>query len=163
MLERLLVRGIADAVLGGIADATATDACYAAGVGAELTVELGGSLDPRGSRPLGVQGRVLFLDEVGEPRQRQAVLQVQGVKVVVTRRRRPFHQVSDFERLGIHPEQHKLVVVKGGYLAPDLNRIAGRVLLALSPGAVDQAIERLPFERIGRPCYPLDREFDWQP
>ena len=151
------------AVLGGIADAAATDACYAAGVGAELTVRLGGSLDPRGSRPLEVEGRVRFLHDTADLGERQAALEVEGVTILVTRRRRPFHHVEDFERLGVRPEAHKIVVVKGGYLVPDLNRIAGRVFLALSPGAVDQAIERLPFERLGRPCYPLDTAFSWQP
>lgn len=160
-LERLLKRQVEDALLGGIADAAATDICYAAGVGAELELTLGGKLNPKGSQPLPVQGRVLHLHP-GE-NDRQAVLQVGGVKVIVSSQRRPYHYVEDFRRLRLKPLEHKLVVVKMGYLVPDLKRIANRILLALSPGAVDQATLRLPFKRIRRPIYPLDPDMTWQP
>ncbi|GAB4568381.1 MAG: hypothetical protein Kow0047_21230 [Anaerolineae bacterium] len=93
----------------------------------------------------------------------QAVLQVDGVQIIVTERRKAFHFVEDFRRLGIEPLQHKIVVVKMGYLVPDLAAIAPRALLALSPGAVDQAIERLPYRRIQRPIYPLDPDMTWEP
>ncbi|HSV75154.1 MAG TPA: M81 family metallopeptidase [Chthonomonadales bacterium] len=160
-LERLLKRRVEDAILGGIADAEATDACYRAGVGARLELALGGKLNPTGSQPLPVRGRVLHLHPGANDR--QAVLQVDGVKVVVSSKRRPYHYVDDFHRLGLDPSEHKMVVVKMGYLVPDLKRIASRILLALSPGVVDQAIERLPFERIRRPIYPLDPDMAWQP
>lgn len=160
-LERLLKRQVEDAILGGIADAEATDACYKTGVGTELELTLGGKLNPKGSRPLPVRGRALHLHP-GE-NDRQAVLQVGGVKVIVSSQRRPYHYLEDFLQLGLKPLEHKLVVVKMGYLVPDLKRIASRILLALSPGAVDQAIERLPFKRIRRPIYPLDPDMTWQP
>jgi microcystin degradation protein MlrC len=75
----------------------------------------------------------------------------------------PFIDIAEFERLGIDPSAHKIVVVKIGYLVPDLKQAAPRALLALSPGAVDQAIERLPFKRVRRPIYPLDPDMVWQP
>jgi len=31
-------------------------------------------------------------------------------------------------------------------------------LLAITPGGVDQNIERLPYHRIQRPMFPLDKE-----
>jgi microcystin degradation protein MlrC len=36
--------------------------------------------------------------------------------------------------------------------------MARRALLALSPGAVNQDIENLPFKRIQRPMFPMDKE-----
>jgi microcystin degradation protein MlrC len=93
----------------------------------------------------------------------EVVIQIGGIKAIITERRRPYHFIADFQRLGIEPLQHKIVVVKIGYLEPDLKRAAPLALLALSPGAVDQAIERLPFQRIQRPIYPLDKEMTWQP
>ncbi len=74
----------------------------------------------------------------------------------------PFHHESDFQKLGIEPTQHQIVVVKIGYLEPDLKRMAGKALLALSPGVVNQAITNLPYRRIQRPIYPLDPDMDWQ-
>lgn len=161
--ERLLAHNVPDAVVASIVDPAAVAACQSAGVGAEVEVSLGGKLDPWHGSPLPVRGRVIHLAPP-EPRAGvQAVLQVDGVQIIVTERRKAFHFVEDFRRLGIEPLQHKIVVVKMGYLVPDLAAIAPRALLALSPGAVDQAIERLPYRRIQRPIYPLDPDMTWEP
>jgi microcystin degradation protein MlrC len=162
-LERLLAKRVPDAVVASIADADAVTTCYAAGVGAEVDVSLGGKLDTVHAKPLRVQGTVRFLDNAPDAAQRQAVLQVDGVQVILTERRTPFHYIREFQRLGIEPLEHKIVVIKIGYLEPDLKAAAPLALLALSPGAVDQAIERLPFERIARPIYPLDPDMAWEP
>lgn len=162
-LERLLAHDVPDAVVASIADAAAVAACFAAGVGAEVAVSLGGKLDHVHAQPLPVVGRVVFLDEADKRGQRQAVLQVDGVQVIITERRTPFHTIADFQRLGIEPLEHKVVVIKIGYLVPDLKAAAPLSLMALSPGAVDQAIERLPFERVQRPIYPLDLDMTWEP
>jgi microcystin degradation protein MlrC len=79
----------------------------------------------------------------------------------VAQRRRPFHYIEDFTKLGINPHEHKIVVVKVGYLVPELKAAAKKAFIALSPGAVDQDIERLPFKRIQRPMYPLDKDMTW--
>ena len=161
-VERLLAHDVPDAVVASIVDPAAVAACRAAGLGAEVNVSLGGKLDSLHGPPLPVRGRVAHL---AAPRLRgghQAVLQVRGVRVIVTERRKAFHRVDDFREVGINPLAHKIVVIKIGYLAPDLQRVAPRALLALSPGAVDQAIERLPYQRIRRPIYPLDPDMGWQ-
>ncbi len=157
--------------IGGIATESCTfsplptravAACRAAGLGAEVSVSLGGKLDPLHGSPLPMRGRVVHLAPPELRGGHQAVLQVRGVQVIVTERRKAFHYVADFRQAGIDPLAHKIVVVKMGYLVPDLQRLAPRALLALSPGAVDQAIERLPYQRIQRPIYPLDPDMSWQ-
>ncbi|MAS33368.1 MAG: microcystin degradation protein MlrC [Anaerolineaceae bacterium] len=162
-VERLLVKQVPDAIVASIADAAAVAACYEAGVGGEVSVSLGGKLDTVHAQPLPVRGIVRFLDTAPEATQRQAVLQIDGVQVILTERRTPFHYIRDFQRLGLEPVEHKIVVVKIGYLEPDLKAAAPLALMALSPGAVDQAIERLPYERIVRPIYPLDPGMTWEP
>jgi microcystin degradation protein MlrC len=161
-LRRLLERNVPDAVLGGLADAKATDMCYQAGVGANVKLTVGASLDSS-SKSISFEGKVMFLDSIEEPRQRQAVVQVGGITVILSQRRRPYHYEEDFLRLGIEPKKHKMTIVKVGYLVPDLKRIAKEIFLALSPGSVDQAIERLDYKRVKRPVFPLDKTFEWQP
>jgi microcystin degradation protein MlrC len=124
---------------------------------------LGGKLDPLHGRPLPVTGRVIHLKEQDEVGGAVAVLQSGGVKVIITERRKPFHYIAEFEKLGINPLAHKIVVIKIGYLVPDLKRAAPKALLALSPGAVNQDIPNLPFQRIQRPMYPLDPDMVWLP
>jgi microcystin degradation protein MlrC len=162
-LRHLIARNVPDAVVSCIGDAPATEACYIAGVGAEVGLSLGGKLDPVASKPLAVTGKVVFLLDTPDPSERQAVVQIGGVQVIISQRRRPFHTVPDYQRVGIEPTQHKMVVNKIGYLSPELKAIAAKAFLALSGGAVDQAIERLPFERITRPVYPLDPDMEWSP
>jgi microcystin degradation protein MlrC len=163
VLTHLLERNFDDALIAGIADEPATTACYAAGVGARLTLSVGGTLDPLGSTPVKAEADVLFLLENVPPRERQAVIQIQGVKVVLTARRRPFHDLADFERLGLDPKLVKLLVVKSGYLSPELAPIANPNLMALSDGAINQDIEGLPPNVYRRPTFPFDRTFDWTP
>ena len=91
------------------------------------------------------------------------MIQVDNVKAILTERRKPFHYIAEFEKLEINPMDHKIVAVKIGYLVPDLKRAAPKALMALSPGAVDQFIERIPYQRVVRPVYPLDPEMSWEP
>jgi len=94
---------------------------------------------------------------------RIAVVDMQGIQVIITERRTPFHHLADFLNLDIDPRRHKLVVVKIGYLEPELKAFAAKALLALSPGAVNQDITSLPFRRIQRPMYPFDPDMAWDP
>ncbi len=166
-IGRLLAHDVPDAVYASVVDAAAFDACRRAGVGGRVDVSLGGKLDPVHGEPLPVSGTVAFIypggDHNGHAEPGQAVIKVGGVRVIVTAGRKAFHYIADFERLNIDPLAHKIVIVKIGYLVPDLKRAAPHALLALSPGAVNQDIPSLTYERIRRPIYPLDPEMDWTP
>lgn len=163
VLGRLLAHQVPSAVVASIADAAAVASCQTAGVGGEVSLSLGGKLDPIHAKPLPVTGQVLFLKENDEVGGDIAVVQVDNVKVIVTQRRKPFHYIAEMEKLGINPLDHKIVVVKIGYLVPDLKRAAPKALMALSPGSVDQYIERIPYQRMQRPMYPLDKNMSWEP
>lgn len=160
-LERLLAQpdfasGRCTAIYASIPDPVAVAACTAAGVGATVTVTLGAKLDPVHASPLSLQGQVQSLhtgDPVGGP---IAVLQVGGVAIIITSRRKPYHHLHDFTDLGLAPARSDVVAVKIGYLEPELRQLARRALLALTPGAVDQDIPRLPYHRVQRPIFPLD-------
>jgi microcystin degradation protein MlrC len=163
VLERLLAHAVPSAVVAGITDLEAVALCWEAGGGAGLDTTIGGKLDTVHGKPLPVQGQVLALFAGDPERGRQSVLQVDNVKVILTERRTAFTRAADFAQVGIDPLAHKIVVVKLGYLFPDLLRIASQAFMALSPGAADQHLERLPYRRIVRPMFPLDKDFVWSP
>jgi microcystin degradation protein MlrC len=50
------------------------------------------------------------------------------------------------------------VIVKIGYLEPELYAMRADWILALTPGGVDQNLERLPYKHIQRPMFPLDKD-----
>jgi microcystin degradation protein MlrC len=148
-----------DAIYASIPDRAAVEACYAAGLGADVAVTLGGKLDPVNGEPLPVQGTVETLypdDPIGGD---VAVLRVGGVRVIVTSRRKPHHYLRDFTQLGLDPQATKIIAVKIGYLVPELRQMAHHALLALTPGAVNQDIPALDYQRVARPLFPLDRTF----
>jgi microcystin degradation protein MlrC len=158
VLARLLAHGVENALVAGICDAAAVAQCQAAGVGATVNTTLGGKLDTIHGKPLPVQANVLQLitaDGGGA----QTVIQVEGVTVIVTSQRQGFTTVADFTRVGVDPLDYKIVVVKLGYLFPELIAIAGKALMALSPGASDLDLARLPYQRIARPMFPVDQTF----
>ncbi|MCA1440067.1 M81 family metallopeptidase [Ensifer sp. IC4062] len=162
VLKALLARGWRDALIAGIADRPAVEACFSAGEGATLELRLGGSLD-RSSPLAEVTAVVVRLDDPGPLAERQAVIRIGGLEVVLSARRRPYHNIEDFRRLGLDPSTVRLLVVKSGYLSPELAPIANPNLMALTDGVVNQDIENLGSERRQRPIFPFDRDFDFEP
>jgi len=51
-------------------------------------------------------------------------------------------------------------VVKNGYQYQTQIARAGSTFMALTPGGTDLDHERLGFEKVWRPIYPLDRDFN---
>ena len=160
-LERALQMQPPNLIYASIPDADAVRHCMSAGLDSEVSLAIGGKLDTRSSQPLPVTGLVEhFKMDADNP---QVVLNCGGVRVILTSKRTPFHRRKQFLDLELTPEDHDIIVVKIGYLVPELKALAQRAYLALSPGAVNQDIVALPFERIQRPCYPFDPEMSWSP
>ncbi len=162
VLGRLIAHGVSNALYAALVDAAAVSACFAAGVGAAVDLSLGGKLDPAHGTPLAVRATVGTLNDA-TPTNRQAVIEVTGVQVILTERRTAFTTVAQFDALGIDPTRCDLVVIKLGYLFPEIAPLAQHAILALSPGAIDPDVANLPYQRIQRPKYPLDPEMTWEP
>jgi microcystin degradation protein MlrC len=170
VVERLLALGVEDAVVAGIVDLEAVQACEEAGIGAQVDLVVGGKLDTVFGKPLRIRGTVQY---VTPPEERNtgaaqletwsAVVDLGGVLLVLLNRRRSFTTPTDFEQVRINPLDHKIVVVKLGYLFQGLRDIAPRTIMALTPGFAYQVVENLPYERIRRPIYPLDLDMSWSP
>lgn len=163
VLERLLARGVKDAVVAGIVDAAAVEACERAGAGGQIKLKLGGKLDTVFGKPLEVEGTVRSLFPAGPPKGKAAVLDLKGILVVLLNLRRSFTSPKDFQEVGIDPLGHKIVVMKLGYLFQALRDIAPRTIMALTPGFAYQVIEELPYRNVRRPIYPLDAGMTWSP
>ncbi|MBM7047012.1 M81 family metallopeptidase [Rhizobium lusitanum] len=163
VLAELIAKGADGVIFAGITDKAATEACYAAGVGATLDLSVGASLDTKGSKPVKANFTVKFLLDVIDASDAQAVVSIGGIDLVLSAKRRPYHNIADFTRLGLDPHKARIIVVKSGYLSPELAPIANPNLMALSPGVVDQFVERLPRLRKQKPIYPFDKDFDFTP
>ncbi|HYK87206.1 MAG TPA: M81 family metallopeptidase [Acidobacteriota bacterium] len=163
VLGELLRHSVQNAVIAGIADRPATEACYRVGVGATIPLKIGATLDPEGSRPVDVTAKVVFLAPADSVPDREAVVDVKGISVVLTAKRRPFHEIRDFTSLHLQPTEFKIVVVKAGYLVPEIAKIANPNLMALTDGAVNQDIVHLPKNQYRVPSYPFEPGLEWKP
>jgi microcystin degradation protein MlrC len=160
-LQRALELQPPDMIYASMPDAAAVAICVAAGIGTTVNLNIGGKLDYQHSQPLAITGTVEFI--LNTEGNRQVIVKCGGVRVIITEKRTPFHYRRQFVELGIIPENHAIIVVKIGYLVPELKAMAQKAYLALSPGAVNQDIVRLPYKRIQHPCYPFDADMTWTP
>lgn len=160
VLKALLARSIGEVLIAGITDRPAVERCLAAGAGARVSLKVGGSLDPA-SPSVEVEADVVFLDDPGSAAEQQAVVRIGGITLVLAARRRPYHNIADFTRLGLDPTKVRLLVVKSGYLSPELAPIANPNLMALTDGVINQDIENLPSHRRSQPSYPFVKDFSY--
>ena len=128
-----------------------------AGVGGKAEGYAGAAIDSRFAPPIKLSGIVKAIEQGDEAAETEVVVQVGSVNIIVTKKRKPYHYEKDFTRLGLNPRETDIVVVKIGYLVPELYNMRADWIMALTPGGVDQDLERLGYKRINRPMYPLDK------
>lgn len=136
------------------------EAAVEAGVGGTVSAYAGALVDDRYSPPILLEGEITAIEHGDEDAETEVVVKIGTVNVIVTKKRKPYHHESDFTNLGLNPRETDIVVVKIGYLVPELYNMRAGWIMALTPGGVDQDIERLEYDRIQRPMYPFDKDMD---
>ena len=131
-----------------------------AGVGGEVDGLAGAAVDNRFAPPIRLKGIVTAIEKGDKNAEIEVVVKVGTASVIVTKKRKPYHRESDFTNLGLDPKKSDIVVVKIGYLVPELYNMRGDWIMALTPGGVDQDLERLEYKRIKRPMFPLDKNME---
>ena len=155
-----LADGSRTVVFASIFDPVAVATAATAGVGATVSLLVGGRVDagPRGPvRLIGTVAAVVDGDPIAG---RQVVIRVGSVHAIITERRKPFHELRDFEVLGLEPSAADVVIVKIGYLEPQLHELAADWTLALTPGGVDQDLLRLGHHHLAAGVYPFEETAD---
>lgn len=132
----------------------------AAGVGGQVDGLAGAAIDDRFAPPVRLVGTVEAIEHGDQHAETEVVVKVGSVQVIVTKKRKPYHKENDFTRLGLNPRETAIVVVKIGYLVPELFDMRADWIMALTPGGVDQDLERLGYKRIKRPMFPLDKDME---
>jgi len=169
ILASLIRHGARDALLAVINDADALEACLAAGVGEEVTLDLGCKARLFGD-PVHLMGRVKTITDgslrhssslYGEfERQigRTVVLETGGIEIIVTERRNVPMVSELFWRHGIDPSTKKIIVVKTFrmHLEPKYRLFAKEVIEVDAPGQASVDMKSFNWTKIPRPMYPID-------
>ena len=130
------------------------------GIGGKISAPAGAAIDDRFSPPIMLSGTITAIEHGDRHAETEVVVKIGSVNVIVTKKRKPYHRESDFTNLGLNPRETSIVVVKIGYLVPQLYNMRKGWIMALTPGGVDQDLERLGHKRIKRPMFPLDKDMD---
>ena len=127
------------------------------GVRGNVDAFVGAEVDDRFAPPIMLSGIVESIEHGDQYAVTEVVVRVGSVQVIVTKERKPYHYENDFTRLGLEPRKTDILVVKIGYLVPELYDMRADWIMALTPGGVDQDLERLDYKRIQRPMFPFDK------
>jgi microcystin degradation protein MlrC len=173
VLGAMLDAGLKDAAAFAIFDPTAVQQMAAAGVGAQVTLSLGGKLDMpaiglRG-KPRTVTGRVKLLCD-GRFRNRgpmargerndmgaTALLDTGGIQIVVISNHVEPHDLAAFAAVGLEPDRLQYLMLKSRvHWRAGLKSLAGGVVECAGTGVCTSDYELLAFKNVRRPVYPLD-------
>ena len=162
VISALLRHNMSNSLVAGLVDEEAYDKCFDAGVGSKIKLTLGGKKDTVFCSPL-------TLDVTVESKSSDSLInkvvlvKSKGVHIAILKNRCSFTTIKDFSEIGLNPLDFKIVVVKLGYLYPELRDIAPVHLMALTDGFCCLDMCALPFKKIIRPIYPLDSNMKWIP
>jgi microcystin degradation protein MlrC len=178
ILKGLLEAKARSAAVAQIMDRSAVDACIAAGVGATVSLSIGGKHDTFHGTPVDVTGRVRLIHEgsfelsgpmgrgTRTSRGRTVVLEVDGpggIEIQLTDRRGHPNDLNHFRAFGIEPTERRILVVKSAaHYRAAFGPIATKMIEVDAPGISTPKLDTLDYERISRPIYPFDGDFAWQ-
>ena len=78
---------------------------------------------------------------------------------MISKTRRPFHILKDFTELDLDLSNFKVLVVKSGYLSPELQSLSAPSFMALTDGAVNQNLVGIENNNRNQKIYPF-QDFD---
>ncbi|MBP7140434.1 MAG: M81 family metallopeptidase [Opitutaceae bacterium] len=168
IVRALAAAGHVRTVLAPVVDAPAVQAAFAAGVGATITVPIGGTLDSGRFSPLERTGRVMLLadrpfrsESFGEEWYAgpTAVLESEPFTFVLSSRAVNLYDRSFFWAHGQDPRHFDAVVIKSPYCQHHM--YAGwvsRMVDVDAPGATSANLRILGHRRCVRPIFPLDSD-----
>lgn len=136
-------------------DPEVVELAFKSGVGSYISGKLGAKFDNIKSKSIEFEGKVIALCP-SYNKNRIALIRINGVDVVVTSAHVGCYEVEMMVSLGVVAKDRRVIVVKLGYLEPELKAIANKAILALTDGSSNELFERLEYKNLPRPFYPLD-------
>ncbi|MDA1257886.1 MAG: MlrC C-terminal domain-containing protein, partial [Chloroflexi bacterium] len=165
--KRLGVKGL----LQSLYDPEAVAACVSAGVGAEVTLEVGGKTDDMHGDPVRVTGKVRAISDGNFEETRPIhggyryfsagtcvrLDTTDGHTLLLTARRSGNTSREQMYHIGIWPETYRVVVAKGVVSPrPAYQPIAAEVILVNTPGVTTADLSTFTYHRRRVPLYPFE-------
>ncbi|HKO72226.1 MAG TPA: M81 family metallopeptidase [Bradyrhizobium sp.] len=161
MLRALVRNNAAKAAIGVIYDPQSAKVAHAAGVGAEITIALGGKSGIPGDAPYQQtfiverlsDGQFIAPGPYYGGREMDmgpsAALRIGGVRVVVSSHKAQLADQSMYRYVGIEPTEQAILVNKSSvHFRADFEPIAEKLLICAAPGAMPADTAALPWTRL---------------
>ena len=173
VVEEVMRQGLQDVAVSPIWDPQSVAQMIDAGVGSEVTLDLGGKTDMPAinlkGQPLEVTGHVRAITDgrftVTGPMMtgmriglgRTAVLDCGDVEIMVSEQRMEPFDLGVYRHAGIEPTQKKYLLVKSRqHFRAAFESIAKHIVEVAGPGVCSSDYDLFTFEKLRRPIYPLD-------
>src|ERR1700736_2014725 len=161
MLRALVRNGATKAAIGVIVDPCSAKAAHAAGVGATVTLALGGKSGIPGDEPF---EQTFVVEQLSDGRfiapgpyfggskmnlGPSACLRIGDIRVVVGSRKAQLADQAMFRYVGIEPTEQAILVNKSSvHFRADFEPIAEKIIICAAPGAMPADTADLPWTRL---------------
>lgn len=167
ILRRLIERKISNVALAPIWDPIAVRMCFMAGIGGRLRLRFGGKTAPTSGLPIDASVTVTHLERDAQqtfvgakvPLGDSAAIAFDGICVVLITKRTQALGSDLLTGMGVEISGKKMVVVKStNHFHAAFAPFASRVLYCDSGGPIPRDHQQVPYTRVRRPIWPLDKD-----
>ncbi len=134
------------------------------GIDKEVKLSVGQGIDEL-SAPVEIEGTI---KTIGDVINYHGIAKKLGDVVTVSLKDKPidlmvantgvsFAEIAQYTAANVDPNEYDVVIVKQGYIFPQIDAIADLSIMSLTDGATQQRAERLPYKLISRPMFPIDQ------
>ncbi|WP_265459288.1 M81 family metallopeptidase [Enterococcus sp. HY326] len=150
-------------LFASINDPEATRLLLRREIGEVVSISVGQGFDEL-CQPIALTGKILAKGDVGNlhgirKKFGDAVtisLTDYPIDVVVANTGISFAEMHQYDGIHVNPLDYDIVIVKQGYIFPEIDEIADLSIMSLTPGATYQIAEKIPFKLISHPMFPID-------
>jgi microcystin degradation protein MlrC len=176
ILDALQKAGIHNALVV-LFDPKAVQACLSAGVGQNISLQVGGKTDNLHGRPVPISGRVRLLHDGyfeeyevrhgGKLRNNQGLTAVvespEGDTIVLTSLRMAPFSLEQVRSLGIKPELKRVLVAKGA-VAPRAayEQVSAQIIEVDTPGITAANSANFSYHYRPKPMFPFERDVEYK-
>lgn len=171
LLKGMIAADLRDACFGPMVDPEVAAELRKGKPGSTVSVRLGGKVDPAiGGGPLELTGTLVSVSNgdytgdgpmIGGLRSSWgscAVLRVGDIEILITTIRAQMNDLQQFRAFGIDPAAKRVVGLKSmQHFRAAFEPIAGKVIVCDSGALCTPDLSKLPYRRVRRPLYPLDK------
>ena len=150
LLKRFVMENAENVLICGIYDPQNTNRLLRYETASIHDIVLCPGLQERQEQEVALRAKLLAKGRVcgwsGEEAGDGVLLRCGGVSLALTNARAAFTTRDHFTKMGIRPEDYKVIVLKMGYLFPQIQQISSDTIFALTPGQSSNDFSSIPFQ-----------------